>query len=166
MSDELNKIASEVMVEEGCVSKVIGGKKYVIQMLPALQGVSLAKRILKSVVPLLGIWADGDKKEGFILPEDDNLFAELAIMFTGKLDDLNVEEVIVALTAGLTCDGKEVDFNTHFRKNYAELLLVLEEALKENFGSFFVDYLEAKGINFREGLAVLKTRMSMTEAAE
>ena len=166
MSDELNRIAEEVMVEEGRVLKVINGKKYVIQMLPAMQGVSLAKRILKSVVPLLGMWADGEKKEDFILPEEDNLFAELALMFNSKLDELNVEEVIAALVSGLTCDGKEVEFNTHFRQNYSELLLVLEEALRGNFGSFFVEYLEAKGINFQEGLKALKTRMSANETAE
>ena len=160
--DNISAIADSVMVEEGYTLKEINGDVYRLKMLPAMQGVSLAKRILKAVVPLIGMWADGEKKEEFILPEEDDLFTELALLFTSKVDELNVEEVISALMNELTCNGVEVDFNTHFRKNYCNLLLLLEESIKENFGSFFVDYLKAKGINFQEGISALKTRMQET----
>ena len=166
MLDDLSSIANQVMVEEGCVLKEIGGNKYVITMLPAMQGVSLAKRLLKAFVPLAGMWVDGSNREGLILPEDDNLYTELAMLFVNNLDDVNVEEVIAALFSGLTCNGSVVDFDTHFRKNYSNLLLILEEALKENFGSFFGDYLKAKGINLQEGLQALKTRMPQSKTAE
>ena len=158
----LDKIAESILVEEGYVRKVINGDEYIIKLLPAMQGISLFVRLTKAITPLIGMWADGEKKEDFVLPEEDNLFTELALLFTSKLDDINIEEVTSALMNELTFNGKVVDFDEHFRANYCNLLLLLEEAIKENFGSFFVDYLKAKGINFQEGLAALKTRMQET----
>ncbi len=162
----VESIADKVMVEEGHVSYTIGEDVYVIKMLGAIQGIALVNRILKAIIPIAGLWVDGDNKKGLLLPEDDNFFAELTLMFVNKMDELGVEEVIGALCQGLTYNGKEVSFDAHFRCNYSNLLLVLEQAFRENFGTFLEDYLKAKGIDLQGGLQALKTRMQTTTPEE
>lgn len=168
MSDSLSiaSIAEEVAVQEGHVSYKLGDDVYVIKMLPGKQGMALAIRILKAIIPIAGLWVDGENKQGLILPEDDNLYTELALMFVSKLEEVNSAEVIAALCNGLTFNGDVVEFDSHFMCNYSSLLLVVEQAFKENFGTFLGEYLEAKGINLQQGLQDLKARMKMNTPEE
>ena len=150
MGDQLSNVVATTLAEEGYVTTTIKGKQYSIRLLPAMQGVALANRLIRGVMPSLGAWLDGDRRSDFILPEDDNMFTEIALLLSSKLEDIGIEEIIKVLCIGLKCNGEEVNFDTHFRANYSDLMLVIETAMKENFGSFFIDYLEAKGISLQE----------------
>jgi hypothetical protein len=167
MTDQLSKVVAATLAEEGYVVTDIKGKQYSIKLLPAMQGVALANRIIRAVMPAIGAWFDGDKKEDFILPEDNNMFTEIALLLSSKLEDVGLEEIIKALCAGLKCNGEVVDFDSHFRANYSSLLLVIETAMKENFGSFFTEYLGAKGVSLQEvkgAFEALKTPSQETAA--
>ena len=156
MSDELQQIAEKVLEEEGCVNKNISGKLYTIKLLPAMQGVSLCNRLFRTFVPAIGAWFDGGRREGLILPEDDSMFTEIAMILSNKIDELGLEDVIRALCFDLKCNGVVIDFDNHFRGNYSDLVTVLEIALRENFGSFFTEYLKEKGLDLQVVLNTLR----------
>ena len=166
MTDELRKIADKVLSAEGSVGTTIQGDAYVIKLLPAMQGVSLCNRLFRTFVPAIGAWLDGDKREGLILPEDDTMFSEITHILAKNFETLGIEDVIRAICSGLTCNGVEVDFDNHFRGKYDTLLLVLEVALKENFGSFFTGYLEEKGINLQVIVNSFKTPTEPLQSPE
>ena len=84
------------------------------------------------------------------------MFTDLAIALVRQLDELELEETCRVLLAGLTCNGQPVDYETHFAGNYSAYIQVIEYALKENFGSFFTDYLKAKGLEIPTLMAMLK----------
>lgn len=140
--------------------KTINGRKYQIQLLPALKAVGMAKTLSKVVLPALGGTIDGMRDDGFNgVPKT---FTDLALVICTQLDGLDLEDIIQSLLEGCSCDGTDVvDLDSHFQGELGELVGVLEFALKENFSSFFTgNDLIAPLMKMMEGMGVSTSSLS------
>lgn len=143
----------------------INGKTYTIQLLSTSLGIKVKERIIRAFGPMLGVSFDYIQKGEDIFPEDFNLFTDLSIALVRNLTELDVVTTIQLLLADSYCDGHKIDFEDHFAGNYSELYLLVEFALKENFGSFFTDYLKAKGLSV-DALREMLPKAQTTEEQE
>ena len=169
MSSELDSIAQNVFAQRGYRITLIGGDSYAVKLLPAGRGMALSMNLIKLFLPSIATWADGVKREDFVMPEDVNVFSDAAILLVGQLDQFDIEGTISALMEGLMCNNEAVDWNDAFRGRYTELVEILEFSLKENFGDFFTNYLRKKGIDLTElsqGFADLVTPESNSQTEE
>jgi hypothetical protein len=116
--------------------QTINEREYQISMLPALKAVGMGRTLAKVLLPAIGGAIDGLRDDGIM--GTPSTFTDLAVTLCTQLDDLDLDNLILTLTKGLTCEGNEVkDINTHFQGDLGELIAVLEFALRENFSSFF-----------------------------
>lgn len=116
----------------------INDNTYQISLLPALKAIGMGKTLSKVLLPLLGGTVDGLRDDGY--GETPKTFTDLAIVLTTQLDDLDLDQLILTLTKGMTCNGMEVkDINTHFQGDISSLIGVIEFALRENFQDFFTN---------------------------
>ena len=146
---EIQDIANNALAQKGYKTINIDGDMYAIKLLPATQGLGLALNLIKIFLPSLGAWADGEKREGLILPEDDSMFSEIAMLLVSQMDKIDLAGVVKSLLNGLMVNNQSIDFDTHFSGNYEALVELVEVAMKENFGSFFTNYLRKKGIGLK-----------------
>lgn len=146
---ELETISAGILSAKGYKGVAIEGKVYSVKLLPATQGLGLALKLIKTFLPTLGAWADGEKKEGLILPEDNSMFSEMAILLVSQLDKVDIGLVVKQLLDGALVDNEGLDFETYFSANYSTLIELVEFAMKENFGDFFTNYLRKKGIDLK-----------------
>jgi len=142
-----NDILKAAVNATGVKTFEVGGNIYSITLLPASKGLVVGTQLLKVFAPVLGIMADkntGD--DGFTLPDEQTMFYEASTVLVSGMENIDILELVTLLLAGLKFNNEGVVFDTHFRGKYGELLLVLETALKENFGDFLSSYLKAKGL--------------------
>ncbi len=157
--NEINQIATDVMAQQGYKQIMLEEGMYAIKLLPSTQGIGLAFNLIRVFLPSIGAWADGEKKEGLILPEDNSMFSEVAMLLVGQMDRIDLSQVIKTLVGTALLNNQPIDFEKHFVGNYGSLIELVEFALKENFGSFFTSYLRKKGID----LGSLTTQASASE---
>ena len=157
--NDIAKIAQTTLEQAGVHSTTIKDKTYTIELLPATQSFAVATQLLKVALPAIGAYVDGAKKEGIVLPEENEMFAGVALLLVNQLDKISVLDIITLLTQNIKKDGQVIDVNEEFKGNLGGLIALLEFILKENCGSFFTDYLQAKGIS----LPSLKTVMTKEE---
>lgn len=120
----------------------INDKTYRIQVLGGLEGIRMGNKLLKVILPVLGGGLDGLKADDTF--ETPKTWTNLTLLICDKIDDLNVEELITTLLKGCTVieNGqvpRDININIDFMANYGELVLLIEFALKENFGSLFTE---------------------------
>ena len=147
MVNQIQQIADNVSEAAGYKKIPIGSNVYSIKLLPASLGFMVATNLIKTLLPVFGSWADAQGRKGQVLPEDESTFTELALLLVGQLDKVDVLQVVHTLLNEALVNGKPLDFDIHFRANYKSLMKLIEFALKENFGDFFIDYLQEKGLN-------------------
>lgn len=146
MSD-IKKIAASVTKEAGLHTITIKDKKYTIELLPARQALAIATELFKVVLPSFAAWGDASKREGLILPEDDNLYTEAAMLLVNQMDKISVADLVEVLTQNIYCNGEVIDVDKEFRGNIGGFLMLLEFIFKENIGPLFTDWLTAKGLS-------------------
>ena len=113
----------------------IQGQQYQIYLIPAGEGLRMAKTLAQTFLPLWGQFMTS--------AQEGNLdYSELAISLVGELDTFDVETLVRRLLKECTVDGKEVDFDQYFMGNYGELVEIVAFAIQKNFSSFFA----AKGL--------------------
>lgn len=150
--------ADEVYAEEGYVKVIVNKKVFRIKLLSTTNGLNIINRMTKLFLPLMGSWMDSGRREGLILPEDDEAYTTIALLLVSKLDDFAIVKVIKALLYDLKLEDETVDYETYFRANYGELALLVESSLRENkLLDFFTDFLKSKGVDLQKGLEDLKT---------
>ena len=162
--NDIENIANEVMAQQGYKQIMLEEGMYAIKLLPSTQGIGLAFNLIRVFLPSIGAWADGEKKEGLILPEDNSMFSEVAMLLVGQMDRIDLSQVIKTLVGTALLNNKPIDFEKHFVGNYGSLIELVEFALKENFGSFFTSYLRKKGIDL--GSLTAQASASETPSAE
>lgn len=145
--DDIKRIAQQSLVEAGVHSVDIKGKTYVIELLPATQAFAVAIQLSKVFLPAIGALVDGTQKQGSVLPEDDNLFTDAAVLLVGQLENVSILDLVSLLTQKITVDGKPINIDNDFKGNLGGLVRLLEYVLTENCGDLFFDYLQAKGIS-------------------
>ena len=127
----------------------INDKEYSIKILGGLEGIKMAKRLSKIILPLIGGSLDGLRHDDIIHGAPKS-FTQLALTICEQMDEAGVEQIIVDLLQGCRVKGadgmsRDVDINEDFAANYGELIELLEFSLTENFSSFFT----ANGIQAR-----------------
>lgn len=132
MTFDINSINKEA----GLASKQINGKEYTIHLLPATAGLKMSLEISKLMAPSVGAGLDGLRHDE-ILHGSPTTFTDLAMKLVTQMDQVNVVELVGALLGKVEVGGSRINFDTHFRANYGELIQVIEFALRENFESFF-----------------------------
>lgn len=145
--NDIAKIAQSTLQQAGVHSTTIKDQTYTIELLPATQSFAIATQLLKVVLPAIGAYVDGTKKEGLVLPEENEIFAGVGLLLVNQLDKVSVLDIVTLLTQNIKKSGKVIDVNEEFKGNLGGLIALLEFILKENCGSFFTDYLQAKGIS-------------------
>lgn len=157
--DDISKIAQNALDQAGVHSITIKEKVYTIELLPATQSFAIATQLLKVFLPALGAWADGSKKEGLILPEENEMFAGMGLLLVGQMDKISILDIVTLLTQKIKCGGEVINVDNEFKGNLGGLVVLLEYILTQNCGSFFMDYLQAKGLS----LPSLKNAMGSRE---
>lgn len=112
----------------------IGEKEFQIYVLPAGEGIVMAQKLSKIVMPLFALPTGADEDDDH---EINISFVEIATKVTESLDDTEVLKMILRLTKEFAVDGKPQNFDTYFSCNYGELVQLMSFAISENFGSFF-----------------------------
>ena len=164
--DDIQRIAQSTLAEAGVHSVDIKGKTYVIELLPATQAFAVAIQLSKVFLPAIGAIVDGNGKRDNILPEDDNLFTDAAVLLVGQLGNVSILDLVSLLTQKITVDGKAVDINEDFKGNLGGLVRLLEFVLKENCGDLFTDYLQAKGISTELLKGLMNKKEDISEPSE
>jgi len=116
--------------------KLSSGKKFTVKILRTMAGITVARKLNKIILPLIGGGADGLKHDDYIHGAPQS-FTNLALLLCEQLDKAQIEDLIIVLLEDLSIDGKDVNIDDYFAANYGELVEILEFSLKENFGSFF-----------------------------
>lgn len=147
--DDIKKITQATLAQAGVHSIEIKGKTYTIELLPATQAFAVAIQLVKIALPTIGAIVDGTKKQDSILPEEDNLFTDAAVLLVTQMNNISVLDIVQLLTQKITVDGKSVEIDTEFKGNLGGLVLLLEFIIKENVGDFFTEYLQGKGISIQ-----------------
>lgn len=144
---DIAKLAAEANKKAGIHSIEISGKTYEIKLMKSRAALAVALSLAKAVAPAIAAWADNGRKQDIILPEEDNMYTEVAIHLVSGLDKISVIELVGAITEGTQKpDGTIVDIDEEFKGNLGGLVQLLEYCLKENCGDFFIQYLKGKGI--------------------
>ena len=150
----------EINTKAGIRTKDIEGKKYTIKLLPATVGLKVGEKIIKACGPALGVLLDSGDSGGF------DLYTDLSIAIVKQLDELDLIDTVKVLFADSYCGSQAIEFDTHFAGNYGELILLVEYALKENFGDFFIKYLKAKGLEIHTLREMMTKRVQSPEESE
>lgn len=135
MSD-LNKFAQQAKEKAGLNTVEINGKKYDIELLPARQSAMIGLELVKLILPSFGVWVDSKSKEEFVLPEENDMFAEAAMLLVSQMGKVNIADIIDLLTKNVTRDGNPVDVDVEFRGDVAGLMQLIKYALEKNIGPF------------------------------
>lgn len=106
------------------------GKEVSITLLPALKGLTMAKRLSQLVLPAMSVMAGGDE-------DGETTLAEAASILVMSLDNIDEQVMVKELLNGLSVEGQGVNLDEYFAGNYGEFTEILIFALKENFSSFF-----------------------------
>lgn len=117
-------------------TKLSNGTSISIKVLRMSQGISVGKKLLNVIAPSVGGALDGLKHDDYIHGAPKS-FSNLALMLCDQIEKVQVEDLIMTLLADMLVDDNEIDPDDYFAANYAELVEVLEFALKENFSSLF-----------------------------
>lgn len=144
--DQINQFRNEALEKEGLKETKINGKSYAVKLLPAYQGFAVGMQLIKTFLPAFGSFLDNNNKKEYILPEEESLFTEIAILLVDQMGKINLMDVIQLLLQDVRVDGNQIDVDQHFMGKYSEFVSLLQFALEANFKDFFTGYLKEKGI--------------------
>lgn len=156
--DTLSTVSKQILEREGYASITHNKKDFSIKLLSTSQGTALAMRLFKLCLPALGTWLDSGRKEGLILPEDDDLFSEVTLLLVTQLDQFDLDSIMKALLKDALVDGEDITYDSYFAGNYGELIALVGLAIKENkILDFFTESLKLMGLDLQRGIEDLKT---------
>ena len=166
MFNDATNLVGDIKAQQGIIEKEINGKRYSINLLPASKGFKIFFRLTKTLAPTLASLADNMINKDAIMPEVDHMLTQAVMLLTDRLDENDFLAISTELLKGLRVDGSEVDFETFFRGNYGELLVLLEWSLKANFADAFTSWLKEKGLEIPTLSQILAPKVSMPEESE
>jgi hypothetical protein len=128
----------------------INGVEYQTMLLPAGKNFTWSVWLTKTFLPAFGAGIDG-VRNGESMFETNAMFTEMALHLVGRVDEDKTFMLVKDLLGNLFADGKQVQFDEYFAgEKMADLLLVLEWLMRENFAGFFTNpALKAKLMNLR-----------------
>lgn len=150
---------------------VINGRELRFKKLGAWSGLQVGAKLSEILAPMIGTTFDAWRREGEVLVEDSTIASEITLELSKVLSNTEVFDSIKILLA----DVKEGNGKVNLEEDLeiAELLILIEAAIKENFGQSFLDYCEAKGLpiltvwqEMREKMKGMLQKDSTTETSQ
>lgn len=114
----------------------IGENEYKISPWMATRGMGYMKRLTKVAGP--SITALFKQEENESIDTAENAFGKAVELLCENIDKDDVVDLVKAIVSSVRCNGKDINFDTHFSANYLELFKLVFEVLKVNYGSFFM----------------------------
>lgn len=146
-TDTSNAEIQNIMEMSGSNQRVIQGKTYEIEALKTTPAMILWERVMKVLAPTLGVGIDSLRAGEFDIPVENDTFRHLAITFTTSLGDVQFASTCKDVLQSLKCDGKEVDYEEHFKGRLGLLFEVLSYSFEVNFKDFFTLFLQKAGVS-------------------
>lgn len=169
----MDNLFEQELKKAGGRQKVIGENTYSIKLLPATVGLKLGNQMIKGLAPVIAVLADNSMGNGAVsvkgdalVMEEQTLFTDMAVALVRQLDELDAVLIIKSLLFEASCNGQPIDFDNHFMGRYGELISIVEYALKENFGDFFIEYLKGKGLEIPTLRSLMKVNQGTQEESE
>lgn len=122
------------------IEKEIDGATYSFSQFGAKQGVKTLLKIGKMIGEPMALAFGSFSGEGPLLERkiDGNMLGMAAKALFSRADDNEVLELITLLAAtSCQCDGKQIDFNSHYEGRYGHMFKVLQAAIEVQYGNFF-----------------------------
>lgn len=120
--------------------KIIDGDQYEFTQFGAKKSLRILMKLSKIVGKPLAIAATMAKGPGSILDKEVNpdLIGEAVGALTEKLDEDEVLDLLEELSSRDTvlCNGKKIDFNSHYENRLDHLFKVVAAALEVQYGNF------------------------------
>lgn len=123
------------------IKKIIDGSEYEFQQFGAKQSLKLLTRVLKIIGEPMALSVEAFEGEGKLL--DRKISGKgLALAAKALTERLDQDEVVDLLTQfcshpACLCDGKQVEFNTHYEGRLGHLFKVFQAALEVQYQDFF-----------------------------
>lgn len=144
----MNSEFAALVSKSGFKQITIGQHTYMYEVLPAFPSLQVGSKLIKLLLPSISAAADAWEREKYIAPEESSFFSEISMRILDGLDKIDIVEVVQQLLFNVSCDGKKIqDVSKHFQGDVSTLLLILEDVVKENFGEYFLGYMEKKGLS-------------------
>lgn len=113
--------------------RVINGKTVQIGLVGAREGIQIALKLGKAVVPAFAQMITGLKGED----KSGVPFKDLVESCFDNIESIDIDKIATQLFQGATVDDFPLNIDTYFQANYGEFIDFLAFALEVNFGSFF-----------------------------
>lgn len=130
----------------GLVKKEIDGKKYEFHKLGTKEGLRIFNQLLVMIGEPLVLAIAGLKGSGPMLQRDiDGKMVGAAVhTLASRMQNDGVIDLIENLTATKAlCEGKKINFDTHYASDYEHLFNVLRAALEVQYGNFIAKFMSA-----------------------
>lgn len=127
-------------------TKTIDGQEYFFSQFGPKLSLKILTRLVKIAgEPLAIAISSAQTKDGKIKLDKDidpDILGRAARALSERLDEDEVLSLIEQLTSGdaVTCDGKKVDFNSHYDGKLGHLFKVFGAALEVQYGNFFDEF--------------------------
>lgn len=123
----------------------VGGNDYIITQFKTTVGIRLMKQLAKLLGPAfieLQKGADVSDIKGKNVDAEKVKREEQAMMNAAKilienLDNVEVEQLVIALMGGVTKGTQSINFDLEFAGEYDVLFSILKEVVSFNFGNVF-----------------------------
>ncbi len=155
---DLEKIAKQVKDRIGLKGIELDGKNYEITLLDGKVAAVLSLELFKVVLPAMASMKDSNDAAPNCLPEDQAMYTDMCMLLVSQSDKMGFKGLLDTLTLGVTVDGQPCDVDVEFRGKVGYLFALLEYILRENCGSLFTHYLQAKGFDLPSLMEMMKPR--------
>lgn len=113
--------------------KIINGKTVQITLVGARDGIKIAMKLGKVVVPAFASMISALKGEN----DSGVPFKDLVEACFESAEELDIDQLAATLFQGATVNDFPLNIDTYFQANYGEFIDFLAFALEVNFSSFF-----------------------------
>jgi hypothetical protein len=132
----------ELQDTAGVTQKTIDNKIYTIELFTTTKGIQIAAEIFKLIGPSAGNMVDSMKAEAEFSLDNQYIFTTVIQLLVDRLGEADVAAFVQALVSGVQCNGKPIDYETHFRGNYPLLVELIIWTLQENYKGSFTSLLK------------------------
>ena len=143
--NDINKLITETMTQNGFISKQIDGSTYAVKLLPAVHAYAVAENLIQFLAPVIGCIYDGSEDEF----GDQDMGTSIGLLVSKQIKELNMAGLSKILLQNVTKDGAAFNVETDLlgAKGLVVLAELTELALKENVFDFLSVWLGKKGLS-------------------
>lgn len=119
--------------------KVIDGKKYMIGHWPVDTQLTMMTRLIKLLgepLAMIIMGGEGSKKSILDVKLDGSVIGPAISALSLRLHEDEVKQMFRDAVSGVKCDGKDIEFNTHFMGRIMHLMKVATFCLRHQYQDF------------------------------